>query len=214
MTNSENRTVKKDSVYEEFIVWTSMPPSERHKLGIETQQQFSDYYHISINTPTAWKKRADFQSRVTDLRKESAFEKTSIVIESILRGAVKGSSASQKLWLQYFHNFPKNLENEQPKGFVHHSDIRLIIDMMPPDMRTKFYQYLSEINDAVQMLIRTGEIKDGPVPEEDRSKSLIDDEEEGQRLEEAKKKAIEDLKIADALPLEERSMANIRRRGI
>ncbi|HVW82533.1 MAG TPA: hypothetical protein VHC68_01130 [Candidatus Paceibacterota bacterium] len=149
MNNRENRGVKKDGVYEEFILWTSMPPSERHRLGIETQQQFSEYYGISINTPTAWKKRSDFQSRVTALRKEWAFEKTSFVIESILRSAVQGNSASQKLWLQYFHNFPKEQEVEKPRLLLHPNDIRFLVLNLPEPEQTEGLFHLRDIVDLL-----------------------------------------------------------------
>lgn len=215
MTNRENGTVRKDSIYEEFILWTSMPPTERYKLGIETQEQFADFYKISINTPTAWKRRADFQPRVTALRKEWAFEKTSMVLESVLRNAVKGSSASQKLWLQYFHNFPKEQEQETKKiSLLHHNDIRMAIDVMPPDLKAKYYGFLQELVDTLDKLAETGELNVEIFnPDRDHTTSLSE-EDERNSIREARVAAEEESKRFDNLPLEQRGMANIIRRGI
>jgi hypothetical protein len=91
--------VKRQDIYEEFILWSAMPPTERSKLGIETQDQFVKSYGIGINTPTAWKKNRDYERRVTELRREWAFGKTSAVIEGIYKSAVRGNTQSQKLWL-------------------------------------------------------------------------------------------------------------------
>ena len=149
VTNSENRQPKRVDVYEEFVLWSAMPPSERFKLGIETQEQFVEFYKIGINTPAAWKRRPDYEARVTAIRKEWAFGKTSAVIEGIYRSALKGNPASQKLWLQYFHNFSEKQEVKHvAKTEVGVNDVRFLIDGLPEPHRTKFHGYLREIVDT------------------------------------------------------------------
>ena len=148
MTNSDKREVKRQDIYEEFVLWSAMPPTERLKLGIETQEQFVEFYKIGINTPTAWKRRRDFETRVTALRKEWAFDKTNEVIYGIYRSAVKGNPHSQKLWLQYFLNFSEKQEIKQTNVVeVGVNDVRFIIDGLPEPARTKFRAQLRELID-------------------------------------------------------------------
>ena len=75
--------VKKESAYEQFILWSAMPPIERMKLGIQTQEEFAEKNFIAASTTTMWRKRPDFQKRVEDLRRHWAFDKTSDVIYGI-----------------------------------------------------------------------------------------------------------------------------------
>jgi hypothetical protein len=157
VNNREIRDVKRIDVYEEFILWSAMPPTERIKLGIETQEQFSQFYKISINTPTAWKRRHGFEQRVTALRKEWAFSKTGAVIEGIYRSALKGNPHSQKLWLQYFHGFSEKVEVKQtPQIILTANDIRFIIEGMPEPQKSICWDHLRSIMDEAIMLRQKG----------------------------------------------------------
>ncbi len=148
VTNSDKREVKRVDIYEEFCIWSAMPPSERIKLGIETQEQFVEFYKIGINTPTAWKRRNDYRLRVTSLRTEWAFSKTSAVLESIYRTAIKGSAQSQKLWLQYIHGFGDKREiPDANKPSLHVDDLLFLIGMLPKELQEKHYDHMRELLD-------------------------------------------------------------------
>ncbi len=145
MTNGDKRQPKRIDIYEEYILWSAMPPTERMKLGIETQEQFVEFYKIGINTPTAWKRRPDFEGRVTAMRREWAFGKTSAVIEGIYRAALKGNPHSQKLWLQYFHNFTEKQEiSVKPHRAVSINDVMFLIEALPEELRNKHYEWVRE----------------------------------------------------------------------
>lgn len=172
VTNGENRQPKRVDIYEEFVLWSSMPPSERFKLGIETQEQFVEFYKIGINTPTAWKRRPDFEARVTLLRREWAFSRTSAVIEGIYRAALKGNPFSQKLWLQYFHNFSeKQIVAVAPARVGGVNDVLALIEALPENRREKHYAWLREFiydaSIAKQKAQEDGDMSawDQPMPE-------------------------------------------------
>lgn len=149
-------------MYTEFILWTAMPHPEKVKLGIETQQQFSEHYGLGINTPTRWKQRKDFEERVDKILKMWAIDKTPDVVHSIYRSAIKGNPMSQLLWLQYFKRFnPKTEVVNTHKVEISVNDIRFIIEGMPESYRPKFYGYIREIIDTGVTLRNSGELADG-----------------------------------------------------
>jgi len=145
MTNSEKRQPKRVDIYEEFIQWSALPPTERMKQGIETQEQFVEFYKIGINTPTAWKRRKDFEVRVTIMRREWAFGKTSAIIEGMYRSAMKGNPFSQKLWLQYFHGFNEKQEvpvvDQRVTGV---NDVLALIAILPEEQKEKHYEWIKQ----------------------------------------------------------------------
>lgn len=146
MTNRDNKAPKRVDIYEEFVLWSAMPPRERGKLGIETQEEFVEFYNIGINTPTAWKRRPDYEARVTAIRHEWAFDRTGAVIEGIYLSALKGNPFSQKLWLQYFHGFTEKAEvNVANKVEITVNDIRFIIEALPEPLKSKHYGYLRDL---------------------------------------------------------------------
>ena len=171
VTNSENRAPKRIDIFEEFVLWSAMPPSERFKLGIETQEAFVTFYGIGINTPTAWKRRRDFEARVTALRKEWAFGKTSAVIEGIYRAACKGNPHSQKLWLQYFHNFSEKQQVEVTQRVsVGVNDVVALIEALPEEKKKQHYdwliQFMLDASIAEEQAKRDGDtsVWDNPLP--------------------------------------------------
>lgn len=146
VTNSENREPKRMDIYEEFCLWSAMPPSERAKFGIETQEQFVEFYNIGVNTPTAWKRRTDYKVYVTTLRSEWAFAKTGAVIEGIYRSALKGNPHSQKLWLQYFHGFSEKKElTIKDRPVIGINDILYLVEQLPESEREKYYEWLRDL---------------------------------------------------------------------
>ena len=162
VTNGENREPKRIDIYEEFVLWSAMPPSERMRLGIETQEEFVAFYKIGTNTPTRWKRRPDFELRVTALRREWAFGKTGAVIEGIYRSALKGNPFSQKLWLQYFLGFTERTETTTTnKVEVGVNDVRFIIDGLPEPECTKFHGYIREIVEFANMVKQAGTANPG-----------------------------------------------------
>jgi hypothetical protein len=140
--------VKRFGAYEEFILWTAMPDEERDKLGIETQGEFCEKYHIDKNTPTRWKARADFISQVTELRRQWAFDRTGNVIKGIYLSALKGNPFSQKLWLQYFLGFKEQSEVAvTDKVEIGVNDIRFLIEALPEPLKSKHYANLRQLLD-------------------------------------------------------------------
>ena len=155
MTNREKRSPKRLDVYEEFLLWSAMPPGERARLGTETQEQFADRYKVGINTPTAWKRRPDFVTRVTAIRTELAFERTGDVIDGIYQSALKGNSASQTLWLKYFSGIDNTQSGTLGKpDFFSMDDIKMLIEALPEDKRDRHYNNVSELVSEVQQLSR------------------------------------------------------------
>ena len=151
----------KDSAYEQFILWTAMPPVERMKLGIKTQEEFCKENGINQCTPSEWKKRPEFYKRVEALRKEWALDRTSDVIYGIYSSAVKGNDRSQKLWLQYFCGFTEKTEQKMTHAVeVTVNDIRFLINRLPPDLKKKHYAHLWELLTDAAILDREQEIAD------------------------------------------------------
>lgn len=161
LANQGSRVPYKASVYEEFILWTAMPPKERDKLGIETQGEFTKHFKIGEGTPTAWKARPDFIARVTELRRQWAFDKTGNVIEGIYISALKGNPFSQKLWLQYFLGFTEKTEVENTnKVEVSINDIRHLINQLPEPLRFKHHANLRELLDDASATANTRDAED------------------------------------------------------
>jgi len=147
VTKSDKRDPRRVDVYEEFVLWSAMPPSERSRCGIKTQEQFVKLYKIGINTPTAWKKRPEYEMRVTALRQEWAFSRTGEVIESIYRSALKGNPQSQKLWLQGFTEFSEKHEVKKPEERASASvdDLLTLIEFLPEEKKKKYYDWITEL---------------------------------------------------------------------
>ena len=138
----------KFAVYDEFILWYAMPYDQKKQLGIESQGQFADYYKVEPHTLSRWKDRPDFESRVTDLRKKWAFEKTSDVLKGIYAAAIKGNPYSQSLWMN-FVGLVKDKNDEdvkkESKAEVTLNDIRFIIRGLPPELQQKHYANLRDL---------------------------------------------------------------------
>lgn len=167
VNNSENnKEIKKVDVYREFIIWSALPPSERGKSGIETQEQFSKHYGIGINTPTLWKQRAGFREQVNRLRDGWVFGKTSDVIESVYNSAVGGNAQSQKMWLEHFEAESKEGSKKIPDAPVMHpDDIIFIVQCMPEPYKTKHMNFLFEFLNDAQKLRYSGQLDDKEVDE-------------------------------------------------
>jgi len=147
----ENNGIQKKDIYYEFIVWSGLPPTERLKLGIETQEDFCNVHKIHRNTLTKWKKLSDFKERVEKIRRDWAFEKTSDIIYGIYRSSIKGNPASQKLWLQYFANFEETTKVKQRiKVEVTEEDIRNLINVLPRERQQHYYGELANLADEAE----------------------------------------------------------------
>ena len=153
--------VRRVDAYSEFIIWTSMPASERGKLGIETQREFCAKYNLGVNVPTKWKRRPDFIAEVTEIRRQWAFEKTSDVLRGIYLGAVKGNPYSQKLWLEYFLDFREKSEvgvTVKASGILI-GDIQFLIDSLPEPLRTEHNVNLRKLLEDGQRLRHAGQLE-------------------------------------------------------
>ena len=162
---SEKTLPYKATVYNEFVIWYSMPLNEKEKCGIETMGQFSQYYKVSKDTLTNWKNRPDFQARTDKLIMDMGHAKTADVVQGMYKAAVKGNPMSQMLWLQFFKKFnPKGeQENESKQIQITVDDIRFLIEALPEPLKTKHYDNLRQLLDdsaAIAHAIDDGEIPD------------------------------------------------------
>lgn len=149
----------KESIYEEFVLWSAMPPTERSRFGCQTQDEFCKKFNVGINTPTRWKRQPDFHKKVTELRHRWAFDKTSDVIYGIYTAALKGNDRSQKLWMQVFCGFTEKTENTvKAEVSLTLDDIRSIINILPEPLKIKHYANLRELLDDATALRRSGQI--------------------------------------------------------
>lgn len=169
-TNREITPLKKPSIYTEFILWTAMPYGEKEKLGLETQEQFCEFYKIGKNTPASWKERHDFEQRVDAILKMWSTDKTPDVVHSIYRTAVKGNPLSQMLWLKYFKKFTEKSEVTVTKKVEFGvNDVRFLIEGLPEPLRSEHYGNLRKLIDDASMVRRARDSegmswRDGPAP--------------------------------------------------
>lgn len=156
----EPRDLKNSGSYDEFIVWYALPRPERIKLGMETQLAFAEYHGLNTHTLTLWKKRLDFQGKVTALRREWAHERTSNVIAGIYNSAVSGGKEApqaQKLWMQVFEGFTEKAEVEHTKKIeISVNDIRFLIQGLPEPLRTEHYANLRKLLDDSSAIAKAG----------------------------------------------------------
>lgn len=165
MSNELQKVPKKTSPikisqYNEFILWTAMPYVEKKNLGLETQNQFAEYYNVHFTTLSVWKKRVDFEKRVDAILKMWATDKTPDVVHAIYRTAVKGNPLSQQLWLGYFKGYnPRKIEEPKEKVEISENDFRYIVSILPEPYKTKFNGYITEIITTANSLrnARSGE---------------------------------------------------------
>lgn len=154
--------VRKNTEYEEFVIWYATPFKVKESMGLETQKAFAEYYKLHEGTLSEWKDRPDFEARVRHLRKKWAFEKTQDVLQGMYQSAVKGNPLSQKLWMQVFEDFSEKSEvTETKKVEIGINDIRFIINSLPEQYREKYYGYIREIIDTAQALRHAGQLSDG-----------------------------------------------------
>lgn len=158
----ESKTQYKLIEYEEFVLWSALPPDARVRMGIEHQYQFAEHYNVAGKTLTAWKDRPDYEKRVRALRKKWAFDKTGDVIFGIYKAAVKGNDKSQKLWMQVFEDFTEKQDVQHTlKVEVSISDIRYLIEALPVTERQIHYDNLRDLLIAADKAKRAGEFEDG-----------------------------------------------------
>ena len=152
----------KASLYDEFILWSAMPPMEQRRLGIETQTAFCEFYHIGHNQTSVWKNRPDFQERRTKILALWAKDRTPAVIQGIFASAVKGNSDSQRIWLKYFEDWQEDKPQEiKIRVRMAPEDLRFVVDGMPDEYKQKFYGYITEIIDTAVALRNSRGLQDG-----------------------------------------------------
>ena len=152
----------KKNTYEEFILWSAMPSFEQKNFGIETQKAFAEYYKINMGTISRWKGTDDYIKRVTEIRKQWAFQRTSDVIAGVYRSCVKGNPHSQKLWFQYFMGMTDKVDvSVQQKIEISVNDIRHLIEILPEELKQKHYANLRELLDDASAARNAGSIEEG-----------------------------------------------------
>jgi len=155
----EKKRIKKQ-VFEEYILWLSLPETERIKTGIETQTDFSNKFKVGQQTLSVWNSDLFLQDRVRYIRNQWAFNKTGTVIQAIYRSAVKGNPLSQKLWMQVFEGFTEKTQQEQIKKVeLGINDIRFLIDGLPTDLKEKCYEHLRAIIEITSEARHTGAVE-------------------------------------------------------
>ena len=153
----------KTDVFDEFILWFALPSAQKKLSGIETIGSFAEKNDVNPTTLHRWKQRPEFEVRVRDLRKRWAFDKTSDVIESVYKSAIKGNDKSQKLWFQLFEGFSERTENVQTQQVeLSVNDLRFLIQGFSPEEQEKYYGYIREIIDRAA--ITATEIERGQIP--------------------------------------------------
>lgn len=128
----------KRDTYAQFVLWSAMTPEERAWHGIETLEQFCRVHQVlDVSTLEAWMKRRDFKLRITILREDWAFSKTSEVLGSVYASARNGDHRSQRLWLEHVHHMTEKYDPDKPKRMeITPDDVRYIIDALPEPLRT------------------------------------------------------------------------------
>ena len=164
--NLQKTYPNKANVYAEFIIWFTLPRQERIRLGLETQEQFAEFYGVNPHTLAEWKKRPDFEARLDSIIKQMGTEKTADVLQGMYVSAMKGNARSQLLWLQYFKKFNPNAKDKiaDNQVVITVDDIRFLIEALPEPLKQKHYDNLRELLDdsaAVMYAIDQGAAANG-----------------------------------------------------
>lgn len=135
--------------YTQFIRWSAMTLEERAWYGIETREQFCKEYQVAnVGMLGIWSKRKDFESRVTSLREEWVFSKTSEILGGVYAAARNGDHKSQRLWLEHVYHMTEKRETDKPGQVeITQDDIRFLIESLPEPMRSLHYTHLRELLD-------------------------------------------------------------------
>jgi len=159
--NRQRLLPNKASVYEEFILWSAMPPMEQRRLGIETQEQFGEYYKVSGVTMWKWKQRTEFHQRRMKLVRDWAHDRTPGVIQSIYASCLKGNSDSQRIWLKYFEGWVEETKVDHTlKVEITQNDIRHLIEALPEKEKLECYGHLRQILDIATAVRNSGRLND------------------------------------------------------
>ena len=147
--------------YAQFICWSAMTPEERAWHGIETQEQFCKEYKVpNIGMLGIWSQRKDFASRVTTLREEWVFSKTSEILGGVYIAARSGDHKSQRLWLEHVYHMTEKHEEDKPNQVViMPNDIRFLIESLPEPLKSQNYIRLREILDDSAAAAQAGTLK-------------------------------------------------------
>ena len=168
-----------NAAFEEFVLWWAMPPHEKRRLGLETQEAYAEYTGLHRNTTSRWKKSPAFYPRLKEIRDLWAKDRTQDVIAALYRGAISngiGAPKDRELWFKYVEGWNEKTQVEHTqKVEVTIRDIRFMINAFPLDLQQKFYGYLNEINNAATLLRRSGQFIDGVLPEPTAEGEILDD---------------------------------------
>lgn len=161
--------------FEEFVLWFALPRFEKLKMGLEWQEDFARHHSISDKALSRWKKRPEFYPKVEELRRAWTKNRTSDVMESIYRAALKGNPLSQKLWYQIFEGWSEKTEVLHTKKIeLNVNDIRFIIEQFPEQQKEKYYGYIREIIDAAESLRNAGQLENRDISYEESEVTVLD----------------------------------------
>lgn len=148
--------------YAQFIRWSAMTPEEKEWHGIESREQFCKAYHVANSGMLGiWTQRKDFEARVTALREEWVFSKTSEILGGVYAAARSGDHKSQRLWLEHVYHMTEKREADKPNQVeIMPNDIRFLIESLPEPLKTKNYTRLREILDDSAAAAQAGTLKE------------------------------------------------------
>jgi hypothetical protein len=141
-------TPHKEDIYQEFIRWSAMIRFDKIGTGMVDQNDFAAHYKISKDTLSRWKNRPDFYPALKEIRTKWGQEKMPDIMESVYRSAVRGNTASIKLWLDYFTEYDRG--GKKHKQIVKEpvfdlEDIRFTISMLPKFRQNRYYLFLDQL---------------------------------------------------------------------
>lgn len=106
--------IKKDELFNKFIVWSSMSKGERPH-GLKTHREFAGIYGLSKNTLVLWKQREEYWPAILRARKIYFGGFSSNILWGLQKRAIKGEVEAAKLWMQIVEGWAE-IKNFKPKN--------------------------------------------------------------------------------------------------
>lgn len=151
--------VKKSEVFEQFIIFMSLPdPEKAGYMGLKpdiktnkydripTQGDFAIKFGVSKDTLSLWKKRNDFITRVDLKRKEWGIDKVPNVLAALYTRCIKyGMAYDVETYLAYYANWNRTQVIKTVGEKFDVDDLRALIAELPPTKQADAYAALATI---------------------------------------------------------------------